>query len=231
MAFHGRHTNRFLSADGWKAFVNGMQIEGRGNGIKTNIVNNVDIAKALERPPECESSVHHLCGTLSRFEGCISMEQRACHGIAVVGPLDEMDHDWCLLHDTDRVPLSALTFADVLKYFGVELGALTNYDKSSGISIVNGAHDARKLSEVLEGFIKKFVQCYSCGNPETVIKIRKELLHLKCKACGFVSDVDPRHKLNTCALATCVCDGVDILRSLGAMRCLASAPNFRDLQL
>lgn len=31
-----------------------VQIEGRGNGIKTNVVNNVDIAKALERPPECE---------------------------------------------------------------------------------------------------------------------------------------------------------------------------------
>jgi translation initiation factor 5 len=29
------------------------KIEGRGNGIKTNVVNNVDIAKALERPPEC----------------------------------------------------------------------------------------------------------------------------------------------------------------------------------
>lgn len=31
-----------------------MQIEGRGNGIKTNVVNNVEIAKALERPPDCE---------------------------------------------------------------------------------------------------------------------------------------------------------------------------------
>lgn len=30
------------------------QIEGRGNGIKTNVVNNVEIAKALERPPDCE---------------------------------------------------------------------------------------------------------------------------------------------------------------------------------
>jgi hypothetical protein len=36
------------------------QIEGRGNGIKTNIVNNVDIAKALERPPECEPPHPHL---------------------------------------------------------------------------------------------------------------------------------------------------------------------------
>lgn len=32
------------------------------------------------------------------------------------------------------------------------------------------------------------MQCYSCGNPETVIKIRKrsETIELKCKACGFV---------------------------------------------
>ncbi len=31
-----------------------QQIEGRGNGIKTNVVNNAEIAKALERPPDCE---------------------------------------------------------------------------------------------------------------------------------------------------------------------------------
>ncbi|PRW20878.1 eukaryotic translation initiation factor 5 [Chlorella sorokiniana] len=114
------------------------RIEGRGNGIKTNVVNNAEIAKALERPP-----------------------------------------DYCL------------------KYYGYELGALTNYDKKSGNSIVNGAHDAARLSELLEGFIKKFVQCYSCGNPETVIKIRKrsESIELKCKACGAVSDVSPKEKL------------------------------------
>ncbi|EFJ39923.1 eukaryotic translation initiation factor 5 [Volvox carteri f. nagariensis] len=114
------------------------KIEGRGNGIKTNVVNNVEIAKALERPPEY-----------------------------------------------------------VLKYYGCELGAQTNFDKASGTSIVNGAHDMRKLSELLEAFIKRYVCCYSCNNPETQIKIKKENIYLKCKACGFVSDVDPRHKLNT----------------------------------
>nr|BAU61600.1 eukaryotic translation initiation factor 5 [Gonium pectorale] len=114
------------------------KIEGRGNGIKTNVVNNVEIAKALERPPEY-----------------------------------------------------------VLKYYGCELGAQTNFDKGSGTSIVNGAHDTRKLSELLEAFIKRYVCCYSCNNPETQIKIKKENIYLKCKACGFVSDVDPRHKLNT----------------------------------
>lgn len=32
---------------------------------------------------------------------------------------------------------------------------MVNYDKKSGNSIVNGAHDAGRLSELLEGFIKK----------------------------------------------------------------------------
>lgn len=31
------------------------KIEGRGNGIKTNIVNMVEISKALGRPPTCTS--------------------------------------------------------------------------------------------------------------------------------------------------------------------------------
>ncbi|KAK9832811.1 hypothetical protein WJX81_003597 [Elliptochloris bilobata] len=114
------------------------RIEGRGNGIKTNVVNNVEVAKALERPADY-----------------------------------------------------------IVKFYGCELGAQTKFDKKTGTSIVNGAHDTGKLVELLEGFIKKYVQCYSCGNPETVVKVRKENIFLKCKACGAVSDVDARHKLNT----------------------------------
>lgn len=87
--------------------------------------------------------------------------------------------------------------SDVLKFFGCELGAQTKFDKKAGTSIVNGAHDSTKLAELLESFIKKYVQCYSCGNPETVVKIKKESIFLKCKACGFVSEVDPRLRLNT----------------------------------
>ena len=84
------------------------------------------------------------------------------------------------------------------KYFGCELGAQSKFSQDSGQSLVNGAHDSRTLSEVLEGFIKKFVQCYSCGNPETVIEVdKRDFITLTCKACGHVSDVDPRHKLNT----------------------------------
>jgi len=115
------------------------KVEGRGNGVKTNVMNMVEIAKALGRPPSYTT-----------------------------------------------------------KYFGCELGAQTKFVEDSGLSIVNGAHDQKALAQVLEGFIKKYVQCYSCGNPETIIEIdKRENINLTCKACGYVSGVDPRHKLNT----------------------------------
>ncbi|XP_062224069.1 eukaryotic translation initiation factor 5 [Phragmites australis] len=115
------------------------KIEGRGNGIKTNIVNMVDIAKALARPASYTT-----------------------------------------------------------KYFGCELGAQSKFDEKAGISLVNGAHDTAKLAGLLEVFIKKYVQCYGCGNPETEILISKtQMISLKCAACGFVSDVDMRDKLTT----------------------------------
>ncbi|WOK92513.1 eukaryotic translation initiation factor [Canna indica] len=115
------------------------KIEGRGNGIKTNIVNMVDIAKALARPASYTT-----------------------------------------------------------KYFGCELGAQSKFDEKTGVSLVNGAHDTAKLAGLLENFIKKYVQCYGCGNPETEIIITKtQMLTLKCAACGYVSDVDMRDKLTT----------------------------------
>ncbi|XP_059645397.1 eukaryotic translation initiation factor 5-like [Cornus florida] len=115
------------------------KIEGRGNGIKTNVVNMVDIAKALARPASYTT-----------------------------------------------------------KYFGCELGAQSKFDEKTGVSLVNGAHDTAKLAGLLENFIKKYVQCYGCGNPETEVLITKsQMIQLKCAACGFVSDVDMRDKLTT----------------------------------
>ncbi|XWS23822.1 hypothetical protein CRYUN_Cryun28dG0048300 [Craigia yunnanensis] len=115
------------------------KVEGRGNGIKTNVVNNVEIAKALARPASYTT-----------------------------------------------------------KYFGCELGAQSKFDEKTGTSLVNGAHDTAKLAGLLENFIKKYVQCYGCGNPETEIVITKtQMITLKCAACGFVSDVDMRDKLTT----------------------------------
>lgn len=84
------------------------------------------------------------------------------------------------------------------KFFGCELGAQTSFDEKSDRYIVNGAHDAVKLRDLLDNFIVKFVLCGSCKNPETDLVITKsEALTRDCKACGERTTVDIRHKLVT----------------------------------
>lgn len=73
------------------------KVEGKGNGIKTVIVNMAEVAKALGRPPTYPT-----------------------------------------------------------KYFGCELGAQTQFDFKNERFIVNGSHDASKLQDLLDGFIRKY---------------------------------------------------------------------------
>lgn len=83
------------------------------------------------------------------------------------------------------------------KYFGCELGSQTTMDAKNARYIVNGSHDANKLAELLDGFIKKFVLCSACKNPETVmiLKGKDNDIYLSCKACGKVAKADNTHKL------------------------------------
>ena len=113
------------------------KIEGKGNGIKTVIVNLTSVANSLARPP-----------------------------------------------------------SHVIKYFGFELGAQTNTSPNDDRWIINGAHDANKLQDYLDGFISKFVLCKKCKNPETEVNIKDGNITLDCKACGKISEVDPRLKLS-----------------------------------
>lgn len=83
------------------------------------------------------------------------------------------------------------------KYFGCELGTNTNFDAKNDRYIVNGEHDANKLQDILDGFIKKFVLCPACENPETHLAVHKGLIRSKCKACGHAFSIDNKHKLST----------------------------------
>lgn len=85
------------------------------------------------------------------------------------------------------------------KFFGCELGAQTTFDDKADRYIVNGAHDATRLRELLDAFIEKFVLCAECKNPETdlIITPRTEDIFRDCKACGARTGVDMRHKLTT----------------------------------
>uniref|UniRef100_A0A3B4ABD9 Eukaryotic translation initiation factor 5 n=1 Tax=Periophthalmus magnuspinnatus TaxID=409849 RepID=A0A3B4ABD9_9GOBI len=116
------------------------KVEGKGNGIKTVIVNMVDVAKALNRPPTYPT-----------------------------------------------------------KFFGCELGAQTQFDSKNDRYIVNGSHEANKLQDMLDGFIRKFVLCSECDNPETDLHVnpKKQTIGSSCKACGYRGMLDTRHKLCT----------------------------------
>ena len=54
------HTHTHTHTHTLMLCVSDIQVEGKGNGIKTVVVNMVDVAKALCRPPSCESQ-HMLC--------------------------------------------------------------------------------------------------------------------------------------------------------------------------
>ncbi|KAL2024429.1 hypothetical protein VTK56DRAFT_8240 [Thermocarpiscus australiensis] len=113
------------------------KIEGKGNGIKTVVVNLSSVAQSLARPGSY-----------------------------------------------------------LIKYFGFELGAQTNLDPPDDRWIINGAHEASKLQELLDGFITKFVLCKKCKNPETDVQIKDGRIMLDCKACGQRTEVDLRLKLS-----------------------------------
>lgn len=114
------------------------KVEGKGNGVKTVIVNMDDIGKAIGRPAT------YPC-----------------------------------------------------KFFGCELGAQTQMDVSKERYVVNGSHEGSRLQDMLDIFIKKFVLCHKCDNPETTMSVGRDKITLLCKACGNKSKVDLRHKLCT----------------------------------
>eukprot|EP00054_Salpingoeca_dolichothecata_P016207 m.94636 g.94636 ORF g.94636 m.94636 type:complete len:437 (+) comp21871_c1_seq3:272-1582(+) len=85
------------------------------------------------------------------------------------------------------------------KYFGYELGAQTQMEVKAERYIVNGAHSADDFQKLLDGFIKKFVLCPECNNPETELTVfpKNKRIEQKCKACGVVHIIKSTHKLTT----------------------------------
>jgi translation initiation factor 5 len=87
------------------------------------------------------------------------------------------------------------------KFFGSELGTQTSVDETNDRYIVNGAHNATRLRELLDVFIEKFVLRGSCKNLEMdLIIIKNELIVCDCKAFGERTHVDMHHRLSTCFL-------------------------------
>ena len=80
-------------------------------------------------------------------------------------------------------------------------------DPKTGRYIVNGAHESSKLQDLLDGFIKNFVLCEQCENPETalvsythtqmrvdgtIVYSRSEVANVCLRNSGFVQATDSR---------------------------------------
>ena len=64
--------------------------------------------------------------------------------------------------------------------------------------IVNGSHDPEKLLGLLYGFIRKFVLCINCNNPETLLTVNKDTIRQKCIVCGCDTTIDKAiHRLTS----------------------------------
>ncbi|XP_038075868.1 eukaryotic translation initiation factor 5-like [Patiria miniata] len=83
------------------------------------------------------------------------------------------------------------------KFFGCELGAQTQFDFKNERFIVNGSHDVSKLQDLLDVFIRKYVLCPECDNPETNLIVKRSTIGQHCVACGHQGMIDMRHKLTT----------------------------------
>ena len=105
------------------------RIEGKGNGIKTILINIFEIAKSLKRPVEY-----------------------------------------------------------LIKFLAIEQGSKCYYDYSKKQGVINGSPDENTLQNYIYKFIKSWVLCQRCHNPETNLLFRKRTVNLNCLACGYTSN-------------------------------------------
>eukprot|EP00483_Globobulimina_turgida_P002020 UN02022 len=116
------------------------KIEGRGNGIKTVLMNIPDVAKHLHTEPSYAT-----------------------------------------------------------KFFGMEVGALSQYDHKRNVGIVHGVHLTKELQSMLKKFVKEFILCPKCKLPELQFKVhqKKNVLLQKCASCGWKGSNLSNHKVKT----------------------------------
>lgn len=89
-----------------------------------------------------------------------------------------------------------------IKYFGYEIGSQVTIDEKNQKYIIKGKHNLTLFQEIEKNFIRKFVLCKKCKNPETeFFTLNQKDLKMNCKACGSNSEVD-EHKITSSILKT-----------------------------
>jgi translation initiation factor 5 len=90
----------------------------------------------------------------------------------------------------------------ILSYIGAEIGAASKIDKENNQlkPWVGGELTQKQTQEYIFKFVRNFVNCKKCNNPETKCfiegKKKNTTVHLQCASCGNRSDLNSGHKLN-----------------------------------
>lgn len=83
------------------------------------------------------------------------------------------------------------------KFFGIELGAQSKFNKKDERAIVNGAHMTADMQKLMMNYIQIFVLCPTCGLPELNMEVKKSSIKIDCAACGHNAPLQTAHKLTT----------------------------------
>ncbi len=83
----------------------------------------------------------------------------------------------------------------IVTYLGQSLGVSSNIDKKNQNKCsLTGKHEEKVLQEKYFDFVKKYVLCGKCGNPETtpfiIGKKKNQSIELSCRSCGENTKLD-----------------------------------------
>lgn len=83
----------------------------------------------------------------------------------------------------------------IMTYLGQSLGVSTNIDKKNQNKCsLTGKHEESVLQEKYFDFVKKYVLCGKCGNPETLPiitgKKKNQSIELSCRSCGNITQLN-----------------------------------------
>jgi translation initiation factor 5 len=97
-------------------------------------------------------------------------------------------HDVCVKLNRPSESLS--------KFLGIELGAQSTYHKADDKFLVMGSHTQERIQEKVYDFIKRFVLCKACRNPETDVHVGgKNKLSMTCRGCGKTTDISSTERI------------------------------------
>ena len=87
----------------------------------------------------------------------------------------------------------------IVSYIGQVLGVSTNIDKKNqNKCTLTGKHEEHIIQERYFEFVKKYILCRYCDNPETLPKVvgkkKNACIDLSCRSCGKTYELDSSDK-------------------------------------